>query len=97
MGRRLHPEHLELYKRIDELLWNGGSPLGSAGTPEDRDEYFHYLPRVFRMTVEGSSCSTIADYLRSIAQRQEGSSFDAQRCTEIASCILREKRKTRQP
>ena len=96
MARRMLPEHMELYKKIDELLWNNGSPLGCTGTQEDRDEYYHYLPQVFRMTVEGSSCSAIADYLQSIARKHQGASFDALQCARIATCIIQEK-KVRRP
>jgi len=91
MGQRLGPEHLELYKKIDQILWNDGCPLGCTGTPEDRDEYFHYLPRVFRMAREGASCGDIADYLRTIAQRTQGHPFDAPRCAALASSIVQER------
>lgn len=91
MGTRLTPEHLALYKKIDELLWNNGSPLGSSGSPEDRNEYYSYLPRVFRMTVDGSSCSAIAEYLQTIARKHPGASCNALQCFEIATSIVQER------
>ena len=92
MGRRLLPEHVALYKKIDEILWNDGKFLGTAVSPEGREEYFACLPQVFRMTVEGSSCSAIADYLQSIAKRHQGASFDALQCTTLAAHIVEQKK-----
>ena len=91
MGSRLRPEHLALYKRIDEILWNCWEPCGTSADPEARDGYYDCLPQVFRMVVAGSSSSTIADYLQKIGQKRTGLAGNAVKYTEIADTIVHER------
>ena len=49
MGQKLPAKQLELYKRIDEVLWQDWDPIGVSDCEGARDEYHSYLPKVFRM------------------------------------------------
>ena len=51
MGKQLPPEELELYSRLDEILWKDWDPIGVYGIQEARDEYYRYLPDVFHMVL----------------------------------------------
>lgn len=72
MGKKLPPEHLALYNRLDEILWKDWDPIGVYGMKEARDEYYAYLPDVFRMVLEGTPSSCIAEYLHGIATQRMG-------------------------
>ena len=49
MGQKLPPDQMELYRRVDEVLHYLWDPIGVAGAPEARDEYYSYLPHVFSL------------------------------------------------
>ncbi|MDP2523831.1 hypothetical protein Q8W30_14745 [Neptunomonas phycophila] len=46
MGKKLPPDQLELYKRIDEFLFYKWDSIGISDGDWARDEYQSYLPRV---------------------------------------------------
>ena len=48
MGTKLEPHDEELYRRVDEVLHYIWDPIGVAGAPMARDEYYAYLPQIFR-------------------------------------------------
>jgi hypothetical protein len=72
MGKKLPPEQLELYNRLDEILWKDWDPIGVYGIEEARDEYYRYLPDVFHMVLQGAPSSKIAEYLHGIANERMG-------------------------
>jgi len=45
MGQKLPPKQLELYKRIDEILFYRWDPIGVSDGAWARDEYQSYLPQ----------------------------------------------------
>ncbi len=63
MGRKLPPEQLELYKRIDEILFYKWDPIGISDSDWARDEYHAYLPRAFSIVLKSESPEKLADYL----------------------------------
>ena len=89
MGKKLPPEQLELYQKIDEILWNDWDPIGIAGAAEARDEYYSYLPKVFRLALENATANQIAEYLFSIETERMGLSGNMKHCAEIAELVLR--------
>lgn len=91
MGRRLPPDQLALYKRIDGILWKEWDPIGISDIPEARDEYYDYLPQVFKLAIEGASAKTIAEYLHSVETETMGLSGNLKHCKEVANIILRDK------
>lgn len=50
-------------------MWD---PIGVAGIPEARDEYYSYLPHVFSLLVNPSKEGDIADYLLKIEGESMG-------------------------
>lgn len=87
---------LELYRRVDEVLYYVWDPIGVAHSPAARDEYQGYLPRVFAMLQEGADATSIAAYLNSIAaermdlhQKDENSKLVAELLLEWKTKIYR--------
>ena len=72
MGTKLQPDEMELYRRVDEVLTYVWDPIGVAGVPQARDEYYGYLPKVFKMVLDGQAPDTIADYLIEIETESMG-------------------------
>lgn len=72
MGRKLPPDQLEIYNRLDEILWKDWDPIGVYGMKEARDEYYRYLPEVFHMVLQRAPSSKIAQYLHGIATERMG-------------------------
>ena len=91
MGQKLPPKQLELYQRLDEILWVDWDPIGVSEMAEARDEYYDYLPRVFHLALENADVSKLADYLFSIETEAMGLSGNMKHCVEIAELILRTK------
>jgi hypothetical protein len=72
MGQTLSPAELELYRAVDEVLHYVWDPIGVAGAPEARDEYYGYLPAVYSMVKDGRIADDIAKYLTQIAVDRMG-------------------------
>ena len=81
-------KQLELYKRIDEILWRDWDPIGVSDSEAARDEYHSYLPKVFRMALEDASQQEIAKYLFLNETKSMGMDGDMQRCLNIATLVL---------
>jgi hypothetical protein len=56
-----------LYRRVDEVLHYIWDPIGVSTTPEARNEYESYLPKVFAMLKTSENGEEIKTYLRHIA------------------------------
>jgi hypothetical protein len=63
MGRNLTTLEQALYQRTDEVLHYLWDPIGVAGCPQARDEYYAYLPQVLGMLLEGKAQEEISSYL----------------------------------
>ena len=61
---RLPPREAALYRRCDEVLHYVWDPIGVAGIPEARDEYYDYLPQVFELVRDEATEQVIHDHLR---------------------------------
>lgn len=72
MENKLSPEQLDLYNRIDEVLWKDWDPFGISKVGGPRDEYYPYLPDLYRMTEAGASSTEIAEYLHQVARDKMG-------------------------
>lgn len=89
MGHKLADEELELYRRVDEVLFYVWDPLGVANSPAARDEYYGYLPIVFSMLQgEGANVSTIAAYLDNIASLRMGLDANPEHSNRVAELLL---------
>lgn len=88
MGRKLPPDQLELYKRIDEVLFYIWDPIGISDGERGRDEYQSYLPRVFAHAMESDSPKSIAKYLGVVSTESMGLSAAPEHDMNIAKMIL---------
>ncbi|HAT8493267.1 hypothetical protein HKA89_03030 [Vibrio parahaemolyticus] len=68
MGHKLPPEQLELYKRIDEILYYKWDPIGVSDSDWARDEYQPYLPQLFSLVMQSQSPQEICKYLTESTQ-----------------------------
>ncbi|EGQ9994229.1 hypothetical protein FR279_21510 [Vibrio vulnificus] len=68
MGHKLSPEQLELYKRIDEILYYKWDPIGVSDSGWARDEYQSYLAQLFSLVMKSQSPQEICKYLTESTQ-----------------------------
>ena len=61
----------ELYRRIDEVTHYMWDPIGVAGEPAARDEYYDYLPEIYNL-VESGDESRLAEFLDKLARATMG-------------------------
>ena len=88
MGQKLPPQQMDLYKRIDEVLFYKWDPIGISDGDWARDEYQSYLPQVFKLALENNSPEPIANYLSVITTENMGLSEAKQHDIKIAKLIL---------
>lgn len=72
MGTKQSPPDEDLYRAVDEVLHYIWDPIGVAGMPQARDEYYSYLPQVFGRIKEGAAATDIADYLSKMSTEHMG-------------------------
>lgn len=72
MGTKLEPKDEELYRRVDEVLHYIWDPIGVSGEPRARDEYYSYLPGIFKLIKDGAASEVIAQHLMDIVTNRMG-------------------------
>ena len=72
MGTKLEPKDEELYRRVDEVLHYIWDPIGVSGVPQARDEYYSYLPTVFKLVKDSAPADTVAQHLTEIVVNRMG-------------------------
>ena len=87
MGSKLPPGDAELYRRVDEVLHYLWDPIGVAGTPWARDEYYSHLPQIFRLVKEGATSKEMARHLTQLA-RGFGVNPQRKRAEEVADILV---------
>ncbi|WP_206958501.1 hypothetical protein [Trinickia acidisoli] len=88
MGQKLGETELELYRRVDEILYYVWDPIGVAPNAVTRDEYQRYLPKVFSMLQEGADASSIAVYLDNIATESMGLNGNPEHSRRVVEFLL---------
>ncbi|RQR24545.1 hypothetical protein DIE23_33360 [Burkholderia sp. Bp9143] len=88
---------LELYKRVDEVLYYVWDPVGVSLNPAARDEYQAYLPKVFAMLQEGADTSSVARYLEAVATERMGLQENCEHSKHVAELLLDWKAKIYRP
>ena len=63
MGEKLNPQEMELYRATDEVLHYIWDPIGISDEPNARDEYWSYLPRVFKLLTDETPNEVVVEYL----------------------------------
>ncbi len=87
MGKKLDPRQMELYRATDEVLRYIWDPIGVSDAPGARDEYWAYLPRVFKMLIEQSSEDRIVDYLLEIETERMGLDPDKENAKHVVEIL----------
>jgi hypothetical protein len=80
-------EQKDLYKAIDEILWNDWDPIG-VNTFAPRDEYQGYTPTIFKLKINGADSETIANTLHQIETVTIGVMGDLDYCRQVAATIV---------
>jgi len=80
-------EQRDLYKEIDEILWNDWDPIGIKDIAP-RDEYQSYTPTIFKLKTNGSDKETIAKTLHEIETVTIGVIGNIEHCRQIADKII---------
>jgi hypothetical protein len=88
MGTKLPPQELELYLAINSLLLNEWDPIGISAFEEAKDEYYPYLPQVFKMIMDNATKLEIADYLNAVVTERMGLNSNFQHSINIAEKAL---------
>ncbi len=88
MARSVSTPDEELYRRVDGVLHYLWDPIGVAGIPEARDEYYGYLPQVFNLLKANAGADEIADYLFEVATRSMGLGGRRDRDLQTAKILL---------
>jgi hypothetical protein len=55
MGEKLNEKDLEVYKKIDEILYFEWDPIGIKSLDGARDEYVSYTPQIFSLKKSGAT------------------------------------------
>ena len=92
MGKKLPPEQIKLYNKIDEILFYEWDPIGISDGDLARDEYHSYLPRVFSLALQNEQPESIAEYLGTVTTESMGMSLTKEHDMNIAKKILEMKK-----
>ena len=87
MGKKLPPKEMELYRRIDEILFYKWDPIGVSDSAWARDEYQSYLPTVFKQAMDNSTALEIATQLSEYTE-YIGMPATVEQELEVAELIL---------
>jgi len=89
-------EQKEIYKSVDEILWNEWDPIG-VNDVAPRDEYQSYVPEIFSMLIQNRTDKEIADRLYNIETETIGVLGSREHCLIIAKKLVVEKNKKTTP
>ena len=78
----------ELYKRCDEILHYVWDPIGVQDIPLARDEYYGYLPQVFKLLKSGADKIKISEYLDRTEEIDIGLSSNLSKNLEVAKLLI---------
>jgi hypothetical protein len=89
VGRKknLTPEQKELFKAIDEILWQDWDPINMKDNEGPRDEYESYVPPIFSLKIKGASAEEIALKLYEIESDRMGYTTAYEGCKVVAEKI----------
>lgn len=85
-------EQKEIYKSVDEILWNEWDPIG-VNDVAPRDEYQSYVPEIFSLLIQNRTDKEIADRLYKIETETIGVLGSREHCLKIAKKLIEEKNK----
>ena len=88
MGKKLPPKQMELYRRVDEILFYKWDLIGISDTDCPRDEYHMYLPLVFKHALNDRAPDSLTEYLTSVTTEGMGMSANKEHDKAIAKLIF---------
>ena len=80
-------EHINIYKAVDEILWNDWNPIG-INDSAPRNEYYGYIPELFELKINYSDREIIAQKLFEFETKRMGLCGDIDHCRKIADKII---------
>jgi hypothetical protein len=80
-------EQTEIYKSIDEILWNDWDPIG-VNDSAPRDEYQSYTTAIFRLLIIGADKEAIAKRLYEIETVKIGVVGSIEHYRQVADKII---------
>ena len=84
----LSRKEIEIYQRIDAILWNDWSPIGFKDLLP-RDEYQNYVPGVFQLYESGCTVKHLAEHLSIIETETMGlRQRPIEACLSVAEKIM---------
>jgi hypothetical protein len=86
--QNLSPDENEIYRLLDEALWYNWDPIGVNEIEEARDEYYDYLPGLFKLKTDNADEETIAEYLLNIETKTMGLFGNIENCRRVAIKII---------
>ena len=89
MGQKLPPQEMKLYRQVDEILHYMWDPIGVAGIAQARDEYYSYLPQVFKLVLDNKNKNEIASYLTEIEINRMGLTANTIVALKVAEILLK--------
>jgi hypothetical protein len=90
MGKKLPQKSLELYKAVDQILFEEWDPIGVHGASSARDEYYAYLPRAYQLAIENNT-QGLLDYLFWVEKARMGLRGNQKNCERVVTLILEKK------
>lgn len=88
----MNKEQKELYKAVDEILWNDWDSIG-VNDIAPRDEYQSYVLEIFSILIQNKTENEISDRLYKIETETIGVLGSREHCLSIAKKLINEKRK----
>lgn len=79
---------MDLYRRIDEVLFYKWDPIGISDTDWSRDEYQMYLPTVFKHALEDQTPEPLIQYLSWVVTERMGLDENLEHDKNIAELIF---------
>ncbi len=89
----MNKDQKELYRTVDEILWNDWDPIG-VNDIAPRDEYQSYVPEIFLMLIHNKTENEIADRLYKIETETIGVMGSREHCLKIAMKLTKENETT---
>jgi hypothetical protein len=87
---RSNGKYIELYQKVDEILWNDWDPIG-VNDVAPRDEYQGYTPTIFNLIKKDADKETIAQKLLEFEIQNMELIGDIEHCRQVADKLISQK------
>lgn len=87
MTSHMTPTQKKLWRRFDEVLYYLWDPIGVSDSPEAREEYETYLPKIFGLVVEQKPRAEIERHLAQIVIERMGLRNNKEKNLEVIAIL----------